>query len=178
MKKRIFIFSKMRHPPHTHNHHDVTSFLNERLPNRWIGRRGFVEYPPRSPNLTPLDFFLWGYLKDKVYALKPTIIAELRATTESECMQIPRELLHDVCYSITSRYRRCLDQNGHQFEKQQWQNDKDVVKFFYMLKMKQIIKTWFAVIWSVYTSFWDTLYIYIYIYIYIFFKKKTKDRLL
>ena len=36
---------------------------------------------------------------------------------------------------------------------------KDVVKFFYMLKMKQIIiKTWFAVIWSVYRSFWDTLY--------------------
>ena len=37
---------------------------------------------------------------------------------------------------------------------------KDVIKFFYMLKMKRIIiKTWFAVIWSVYTSFWDTLYI-------------------
>ena len=39
-----------------------------------------------------------------------------------------------------------------------WQ--KDVVKFFYMLKIERIIiKTWFAVIWSVYTSFWDTLYI-------------------
>ena len=38
---------------------------------------------------------------------------------------------------------------------------KDVIKFFYILKMKQIIiKTWFAVIWSVYTSFWDTLYIH------------------
>ena len=119
LKKRIFIFSKMGHP-----HRDVTSFLNERLPNRWIGRRGFVEYAPRSPDLTPLDFFLWGHLKDKVYALKPTIIAELRAIIECECMQIPRELLHDVCYSIASRYRRCLDQNGHQFEKRQWQNDR------------------------------------------------------
>ena len=104
-------------PPH--NHRDVTSFLNERLPNRWIGRRSFVKYPPSSPDLLPLDFFLWGYLKYKVYALKPTTIAELRATTERECMQIPTELLHDVCYSITSRYRRCLDQNGHQFEKRQ-----------------------------------------------------------
>ena len=98
-------------------HRDVTSFLNERLPNKWIRRRDFIEYPPRSPALTPLDLFLWGCLKDKVYALKPTTIAELRATIESECMQITRELLHDVCYSIASRFRRCLDQNGHQFEK-------------------------------------------------------------
>ena len=28
--------------------------------NRWIGRRGFVEYPPRSPELTPIDFFFYG----------------------------------------------------------------------------------------------------------------------
>jgi hypothetical protein len=25
-----------------------------------------VEYPPRSPDLTPLDFFLWGALKNAV----------------------------------------------------------------------------------------------------------------
>ncbi|GFS72586.1 uncharacterized protein NPIL_493121 [Nephila pilipes] len=43
-------------PPHYHR--DVRSFLDGILPNRWIGRRGFVEYPPRSPDLTPLDFFL------------------------------------------------------------------------------------------------------------------------
>ena len=39
-----FYFQQDGTPPH--NHRDVTSFLNERLPNRWIGRRGFVEYPP------------------------------------------------------------------------------------------------------------------------------------
>ena len=106
-----------------HYYHEVTSFLNERLPKWWIGSRGFVEYPPCSTDLTLLDFFLWGYLKDKVFASKPTTLAELRATIECECMQIPREVLHDVCYSIASRYRRCLDQNGYQFEKRLWQND-------------------------------------------------------
>ena len=121
-EEECFYFQQDRAPPLYHR--DVTSFLNERLPNRWIGRRGFVEYPSRSPDLTPLEFFLWGYLKDKVYALKPTTIAELRATIEHECMQIPRESLHDVFYSTASRYRRCLDQNGHQFEKRQWQNDR------------------------------------------------------
>lgn len=31
-------------------------FLNETFPNRCIGRRGVVEWPPRSPDITPLDF--------------------------------------------------------------------------------------------------------------------------
>ena len=96
----------------------------------------------------------------------PQQLAELRATIEREYIQIPRELLHDVCYSVASRYRRCLGQNGHQFwETAVTKRQKDVVKFFYMLKMKQIIiKTWLAVIWSVYTSFGHT-HIYIRIYI-------------
>lgn len=42
-------------PPHFHR--DVRNFLNISFPNKWIGRRGSVEYPPRSPDLTPLDFF-------------------------------------------------------------------------------------------------------------------------
>ncbi|CAH2001904.1 unnamed protein product, partial [Acanthoscelides obtectus] len=34
---------------------------------RWIGRGGPVAWPPRSPDLNPLDFFVWGFLKEKVY---------------------------------------------------------------------------------------------------------------
>ena len=68
-----FYFQQDGAPPHYHS--DVRSFLEEVLPNKWIGRRGFVEYPPHSPELTPLDFFLWGYLKYKVYATKPATVA-------------------------------------------------------------------------------------------------------
>ena len=39
-----------------HYHCNVRPSLDDILPNRWIGRRGFIEYPPRSPNPTPLDF--------------------------------------------------------------------------------------------------------------------------
>ena len=55
------------HPPNS----DVRSILDEVLPKKWIGRRGFVEYPPRSP----LDFFLMGIPEDKVYATKPATVA-------------------------------------------------------------------------------------------------------
>ncbi|GFT11948.1 uncharacterized protein NPIL_602731 [Nephila pilipes] len=69
-----FYFQQDGAPPHYHR--DVRSFLDGILPNRWIGRRGNVEYSPPSPDLTPLDFFLWGYLNDKVYAQKPSTVIQ------------------------------------------------------------------------------------------------------
>jgi hypothetical protein len=39
---------------------DVRTYLQNHLPNRWIGTRGPMEWPARFPDLTPLDYFLWG----------------------------------------------------------------------------------------------------------------------
>ncbi|GBM86310.1 hypothetical protein AVEN_248207-1 [Araneus ventricosus] len=55
------------------------------LPHRWIGRAGLddaplLSWPPRSPDLTPCDFFLWGYVNDKVYV--PTMPITLQALQE------------------------------------------------------------------------------------------------
>ena len=80
---------------------------------------GFIKYPLRSPDLTPLDFFLWGYVKDKVSATKPAAVANLREAIEYECAQIPRKLLHDVSDFVAWRCQQCLDQNGGQFENRQ-----------------------------------------------------------
>jgi hypothetical protein len=46
----------------------VRGYLDEHYPQRWIGRGSPVAWPPRSPDLNPLDFFLWGHLKSLVYA--------------------------------------------------------------------------------------------------------------
>jgi hypothetical protein len=43
----------------------VRRYLDEVFPNRWIGRRGQIEWPARCPDLISLNFFLWGYLKSK-----------------------------------------------------------------------------------------------------------------
>lgn len=63
-------------PPHFAR--DVRNFLNENFTERWIDRRGPIEWPARSPDLTPLDYFLWGYLKSKVYVTKPQNLDDLR----------------------------------------------------------------------------------------------------
>ncbi|GBL74948.1 hypothetical protein AVEN_107708-1 [Araneus ventricosus] len=60
----------------------VRDFLNRELPHIWIVRAGLddvplLPWPPRSPDLTPWDFFLWGYVKVKVYV--PPMLTTLQA---------------------------------------------------------------------------------------------------
>ncbi|KZC13164.1 hypothetical protein WN55_05867 [Dufourea novaeangliae] len=59
----------------------VRDALNELYPNKWIGRGGLISWPPRSPDVTPLDCFLWGALKNAVYQ-------EVNATSENMKQQI------------------------------------------------------------------------------------------
>ena len=45
----------------------VVNWLNRKFGDKWIGRGGPVLWPPRSPDLTILDFYLWERLKQLVY---------------------------------------------------------------------------------------------------------------
>ncbi|PNF14410.1 hypothetical protein B7P43_G01717 [Cryptotermes secundus] len=62
------IFQQDGAPPHWGLH--VRGFLNETFPDRWIERGGPIPWLPRSPDITPLDFFPWGYVTDIVYRTK------------------------------------------------------------------------------------------------------------
>jgi hypothetical protein len=53
-------------------------FFDMIIPGRWAGRDRPIQWPPRSPDLTPLDFFLWGYDKDIVYKIPVTSFDELK----------------------------------------------------------------------------------------------------
>ena len=59
------IFQQDGAPPHWGLHD--REFLNETFPDRLVGRDGPISWPPRLPDITPLNFFLWGYVKDIVY---------------------------------------------------------------------------------------------------------------
>ncbi|GFX77038.1 uncharacterized protein TNCV_1072381 [Trichonephila clavipes] len=47
---------------------DVRSALDTAYTGRYIGRGGPVNWPACSPDLSCLDFFLWGHVKSLVYA--------------------------------------------------------------------------------------------------------------
>jgi hypothetical protein len=54
----------------THYARHVTQHLNDTFPNRWIGRGSTINWQPRSPELTRLDFCLWGWMKSAVALIK------------------------------------------------------------------------------------------------------------
>jgi len=58
---------------------DVRRFLDATFPNRWIGRDGLTPWPPRPPDITRLDFFLWGYVKNKMFSTSVPDITNLKA---------------------------------------------------------------------------------------------------
>lgn len=71
-------------------------FLHTHFPDRLISRLGDINWPPRSCDLTPLDFFLWGYIKDKVYVNHPRTIAALRTNIQRIINEIPIEMIENV----------------------------------------------------------------------------------
>ncbi|GBM74211.1 hypothetical protein AVEN_203411-1 [Araneus ventricosus] len=57
---------------------NVKQYLMETFHNQIIGYGGFVQWPLRSPDLTPLDFFLCGHIKGQVYATPPPTLQDLQ----------------------------------------------------------------------------------------------------
>lgn len=47
---------------------NVRDYLDATFEQQWVGRGGPTPWPPRSPDLTPLDFYLWGRMKTLVYS--------------------------------------------------------------------------------------------------------------
>lgn len=94
----------------------VREYLNIVFPNRWIGRMGPIPWPARSPDLTPLDFFLWGFLKDKVFRTNCGTIQEMENRILANCLIPDEEMFTRVRQSFEKRLLLCIHEQGVQFE--------------------------------------------------------------
>ena len=62
-----------------HTARETMELLQEKFPGRVISRNGYQNWPPRSLcDLTPYDFFHWGFVKSRVYTNSPQTIPELK----------------------------------------------------------------------------------------------------
>jgi hypothetical protein len=75
-----------------------------------------IDWPPYSPDLNPCDFYLWGYLKDKVYAQNPQTLEELENIIQTEIFNIPNSVLNDVIDNFQVRLRHIHNENGWHIE--------------------------------------------------------------
>lgn len=99
-----------------HYSREVRNYLNRVYINRWIGRRGVIEWPARSPDLTPMDFFLWGYLKSKVYYTEPSTVDVLKHRIRNVCANIGPQMLNNVRTEFQNRLFHCQEVMGEHFE--------------------------------------------------------------
>lgn len=100
-----------------HFFEQVREYLDNTFPGKWIGRNGAIVWPPRSPDITPLDFFLWGYLKGLVYVTPPTDLDDLKDKIRQACRTVTPEMIAAACTrNLLTRFEHCVNVHGHQFE--------------------------------------------------------------
>jgi hypothetical protein len=80
-------------------------------------------WPTRSPDLTPPDYFLWGFLKEKVYRNCPRTLNDLRANITNEINHISPELLRDATNSIICRVSGLNRPYGNSIDLFFWSQD-------------------------------------------------------
>ncbi len=91
-------------------------WLDQRFPDRLVSRRRDPEWAPHSPDLNPPDFYLWGYLKDRVYENNPQTIPELKEAITQKIRAIPKQECVRVIDNFARRLQVCLQQDGGHLE--------------------------------------------------------------
>jgi len=91
--------------------HDV--FSEERTVSKTL-------WPPRSPDLTTCDYFLWGHLESTAYESNPHTIQELKDNTSHAVAAIKITMLHRVYLNMIRHAQLCIDAGGNHFQHLLW----------------------------------------------------------
>ena len=88
----------------------VMQHLKDTFPNRWIGRGSTINWPPRSPDLTPLHFCLWGWMNSEVCRRKVATRDELL----HRIMNVARinerqDALRRATRHVVTQVSKCID---------------------------------------------------------------------
>ena len=97
--------------PHTANR--VQNWLKEKMGKKFMDKS---KWPPRSPDLNPCDFFLWGYLKQKVYSPMPQNLDDLKANIEREIKNISSDVLYSTFLNFEKRLKLVIESEGDHIE--------------------------------------------------------------
>lgn len=97
--------------PHTAN--DVQDWLKSKFLNKFVDKR---MWPPRSPDLNPCDFFLWGHLKSLVYNPLPKTLDDLKINIEREIKNISKNVLKSTFENFQKRCSLIISASGGHIE--------------------------------------------------------------
>ncbi|GFW13514.1 uncharacterized protein TNCV_1209801 [Trichonephila clavipes] len=97
----------------SHTANPVRAFLIQTFgEDRIVSRRYRYPWTPRSPDLTPADFWLWGYLKYRVYLSGPSSLSELKDAIRREVSSIHPDMLYSAVAGFVTRLECFLSCGG------------------------------------------------------------------
>lgn len=97
--------------PHTAN--AVQTWLTEKFGDKFLHKK---MWPPRSPDLNPCDYYLWGHLKQYAYNPLPKTLDDLKQNIEREIKKISSTVLESVFENLEKRCNLVLSANGGHIE--------------------------------------------------------------
>ena len=98
-----------------HRRLTVRDTLRAAFGNRLIGLGFGIEWPPRSLDLTPCDFFFWGHVKNQVFKTPPPSLEILqeRIVAQFNLLKNNPAVIRKVAHSMKTRADRCIANGGH-----------------------------------------------------------------
>ena len=93
-------------------------YLDHQFDVRVVSRKAIRgrDWPPHSPDLNPLDFFLWGYLKSKVYSPLPLTLAQLEQNIRREVAALDPNMVLRALRDVRERCQAVIAANGGYIE--------------------------------------------------------------
>ena len=95
---------------------EVRAFLDAHFPGNWIGRSGSISWPPRSPDITPLDYYLWGKVKADVFTRKPQTVEQMKSFITQSIQGISRSEIESTFDNFVKRLDWCIQAEGGHFQ--------------------------------------------------------------
>jgi len=107
----------MEHGAPPHYSTKVRKFLKKQFPKRVISRGCDIPWPPRSPDLNPLNYWLWAMLKAKFYhQVTPKTLEELKYLIIDACDNLTAENFTCGVSNIRKRLDLLVVVGGENFE--------------------------------------------------------------
>ena len=95
----------------------ITNFCFVTLTECITGRNSDFNWPAYSPDLNPCDFYLWGFLKSRVYSDPyPQTLEQLKVNIKREMKKISKDTIESVVNNFSARTRHVLSKRGAWFE--------------------------------------------------------------
>ena len=86
--------------------------LREHFPERLILITSDLEWPARSPALTPCNFFLCFFYKSRVYENRPRTLQDLKTNIQEEIANIAPAMLAGAMTNIRNQFTQCMENGG------------------------------------------------------------------